>query len=44
MAWRVVRSGMATLEEIDRHWTLLDLDDANDVLDVYEAAATPPKE
>jgi hypothetical protein len=29
---------MATLEELDRHWSLVDMADAHEVLDLQEAA------
>jgi hypothetical protein len=33
MIWRVVLSKIATLQEIETHWSLIDLLDANEVLD-----------
>lgn len=36
--WRVVSEGMATLSEIERHWWIEDVLDANEVLDVLEQA------
>jgi hypothetical protein len=46
--WRPIVEGLATLEEIDTHWSLTDLLDANDALDVklavqVEAAERPPQ-
>lgn len=32
--WRVWLSGNATLQEIEMHWSLIDLMDANDALDI----------
>jgi hypothetical protein len=34
--WRIITAGMATLQEIDTHWTLIDVDNANDVLDLQQ--------
>jgi hypothetical protein len=42
MAWRLVLSKVATLEEIDRAWSLDDMLDCNALLD-YQAAAQEPK-
>lgn len=46
--WRVWLSGMATLSEIEKEWTLCDLMDANEALDIKaemekEAAERLPK-
>lgn len=41
--WRIVLEGLATLQEIETHWSIDDLADAHEVLDVksaMEAAAT----
>lgn len=38
MVWRLVLAKVATLEEIDRSWSLDDILDANALLD-YQAAA-----
>lgn len=37
--WRVVVSKLATLREIDEHWTIKDLIDANAILDTQDAVA-----
>ena len=37
--WRVVVSGLATLRDIDEHWTIKDLIDANAILDTQDAVA-----
>lgn len=34
--WRLVAAGVARLEEIDRHWTVSDVLDANEALDAWE--------
>lgn len=34
--WRLVRRGMATLREIDEHWSVEDVLDANETLDVSD--------
>lgn len=34
LIWRIVVAKMATLEEIDTHWTVDDLMDAHDALDI----------
>ena len=36
--WRLVCEGIATLHEIETHWHLGDVLDANEALDVYAAA------
>lgn len=36
--WRVIKAGMATLQEIDEHWCINDLADANLVLDLQAEA------
>ncbi len=44
IVWRVVGNRIATLEEIDRHYDLIDLLDANETLDLFaeaERAAIP---
>lgn len=35
---------VATLREIDEHWTLIDVVDANEALDLVEEASTPIEE
>jgi len=43
--WRVIKAGLATLREIDEHWCINDLADANLVLDLQaEADARAMKE
>lgn len=37
-AWRLVVEGIATLEELNRSWSLCDMVDANDVLDAWRDA------
>jgi len=32
--WRPILAGLATLHEIEEHWTLSDLLDAHEVLDI----------
>jgi hypothetical protein len=34
MLWRLVLEGVATLEEIERHWSINDLYDAHEALDI----------
>lgn len=34
--WRLVTEGVATLAEIERHWWLEDVFDANEALDVID--------
>lgn len=34
--WRIVRAGMTTIEEVDRHWWIDDVLDANEALDLSE--------
>lgn len=34
MIWRLILAKVATLEEIERHWSLTDLLDGNDALDL----------
>ena len=36
--WRLVVEGVATLSEVDTHWTLTDVLDANEALDAYAVA------
>lgn len=36
MIWRPILAGIATLEEIERHWSFNDLLDAHEVLDIKE--------
>lgn len=36
--WRIVADGMATLAEVEGSWTLVDVWDANVVLDIREDA------
>jgi len=38
--WRVVKEGMATLQEIEAHWSVEDVLNANVVLDAWHEAAT----
>lgn len=38
LVWRPILAGIATLEEIDRHWSLSDLLDANEALDIRDEA------
>lgn len=33
--WRLVLERVATLKEVEEHWNLLDLADANDALDAW---------
>lgn len=43
--WRVVFRKVATLEEIETHWSIVDLDKANEILDyldALDAKKTPP--
>jgi hypothetical protein len=35
--WRLVVGGLATLEEIDRYWTVTDVLDANEAADAWES-------
>lgn len=41
--WRLVHAKMATMDEVTRidGWTLREVDDANDVLDLFDLAAAP---
>ena len=32
--WRIITSKIATKTEIDEHWTLMDVADANEALDI----------
>lgn len=41
--WRIVSRQMATLQEIESSWSLADVFDANDVLDLMDEAARPEK-
>ena len=45
--WRPVLEGMATLEEIEKHWSLTDLTECNEILDyreyLKEKNATKPR-
>lgn len=42
--WRLVLERVATLREIEEHWSILDLADANDALDAWlEAQGQPPR-
>ncbi len=34
--WRVVLENLATLEEVETHWSIHDLQEANEVLDYRE--------
>lgn len=36
MIWRLVLEKVATLAEIEQHWTLLDVGDANEALDLKD--------
>ncbi len=36
--WRLVVEQVATLQEIDEHWTIEDVLDANEALDVFDDA------
>ena len=36
--WRPILEGVATLHEIDTHWTICDLADANEALDIKDDA------
>ena len=36
--WRLVLAQIATLQEIETHWSLLDLLDGNEALDLKELA------
>ncbi len=36
--WRVVTGGAATLSEIESHWSIDDLADANEALDIKNEA------
>lgn len=36
--WRVILAGAGSLEEIERHWSVDDLADANEALDVRDEA------
>jgi hypothetical protein len=36
--WRVILAGAGRLEEIERHWSIDDLADANEALDVRDEA------
>lgn len=38
MIWRVVMREKATLQEIEKHWDLNDLYDANEALDIVDEA------
>lgn len=39
--WRVVFRKIATLEEIETHWSIVDLDKANEILDYLDALEAP---
>lgn len=41
--WRIVSRQMATLHEIESFWSLGDVLDANEVLDLMDEAARPEK-
>lgn len=41
--WRIVMAKVATLAEIEGSWTLADVFDANDYLDLIDKASRPPK-
>ena len=36
--WRPILEGIATLHEVDAHWTICDLADANEALDIRDDA------
>jgi hypothetical protein len=36
--WRPILAGMVTLQELDTHWTLCDLMDAHEALDIQSEA------
>jgi len=38
LVWRCILERIATLQEIETHWSLIDLMDANDVLDARDNA------
>lgn len=42
-AWRVILERRATLQEIETHWSVLDLADANDALDAWNEAHNQPR-
>jgi hypothetical protein len=43
MIWRLVSRGIANLQEIDTHWTIVDVLKANDALDVLDEANSREK-
>lgn len=36
--WRLILERVATLEELDRHWSIDDVADANEALDAWKDA------
>lgn len=36
LVWRLVAAGVATLQEIDSHYSVTDVLDANEALDVWD--------